>query len=784
MKIFTLLFVLLSTLSYSQPKYVERPDKFNSYLKARFIDKLNEDIELVESYLHPSNKGTTWLVYSSKNENPLSSRPGPNLRANGNHLHFMQQVAVVQVQGNWLLVADLVRNTGTKIERHIELGWVHARELILTESSLLNEGSIPKKALIVLSLDDLKSEDVNNEKTARKFYSSPQMSKKTENGKLAKKFEIYFILKETEGAVLLSRTDRLRGSEIQKIASVPGWFRKSNLTNWDHRVCFEINYSDPLAVNAYSDSILYGFNSVTDLRAFTESSQKETAIKRAIFRQSFTPEMPSPYDFRLPILKNIDENIKEVVTIASIENKGKDKSEIPRKIIDLKTKVSNINVLFAIDGTSSMKSYYQPVMASISKIVQNNKLTNSNSTVLRFGLIIYRDYADGPVAVEIEKLTTDYNRIIRRLSEIECRSLNKDLPEAQYHGLIEGIQKINPPKEHSNVLVVIGDAANKQPDSKGYTLNQVVNKFFEYRMSVIGFQVMTANHPTYTQYSYDMQDYLKKTAEKYPIPRANIQLKKLEIKNTLRLSILDKNANDTELFMFGRFTYASHNSPMDVKVLEQNVEEAIYEYTQKVEKEIAFLESLLSDGSVLTESIEDWLLLKGLPKEAIDFLKREGQLAKKGFTAKKQYNQQINAYSPVVFISQDERLLMNDALQRLKSASSSSGTTTKSKEAFKIALLEQVKKMLGEVSDDNILDKDINEIWQLMLAVDFTGDPTIREVKLRDLDKLEDSKYRDFSRSFDKKAYAFSNASYRERSFEIAGQIFYWIPLSDIPGNE
>lgn len=773
------LLILIPNILFAQTGYIERPEKFSNYLKASFVKSIELDNEIVENHLSPSVKGSIWIVYSAKSDNPLSLRPGPSVVTNGKTLQFMQQLAVKKVQGNWLLVASLVSKSGSKVTRDMELGWIHASELILSEFALLNEGSIPKKALIILSLDVIKAGEAT-QNTARKFFNAPQLNKSHENGKFAQKFEIYFILKETDGALLLSKTDKLSGSEALISGNVPGWFRRSNITNWDHRVCFELNYIDPNAVRSYTGKMIQLFNTVSDLDIFIESAG--AIVTNSIFGLKLADTLPSPYDYRLPILKNLDENKKEVITIAALENKGVKDSDVAKKLEELKERRSNINIVFAIDGTGSMKDYYQPVMKSITRIIQNNKSTFAANTI-RFGLIVYRDYADGVREVEIDRLTTDYNQIIKRLSEVDCSSKNKELPEAQYNGLLKGIDKMGLQESHSNVLVLVGDAANRQPDSKGHTLNQVVDKLFDYKMSLIGFQVMVGNHPTFVQFSYDMQDYLKKTARKYPLPPANVKLEKIEVKNTYKLNMLGKEGKETELFMFGRFTYASNNRPMDVKVLEENVELAILEYIEKVEQERALLESVRSSSIIFTSTIIDYLTLKGLTPGEIEILKKDGELAKKGFTAKRQYNQPNNAFKPVVFLSHNERLEMQETLKRLKKAASS-GTSTKAKGAFKVAILEQVKKMLGEVSDDNILNKNMDEIWRIMLAVDFTGNATIKTTKLRDLDQLSDAVFSDFYQSFSRKADYFASASYRERSFKMGGQTFYWIPLSDIPGNE
>lgn len=776
-----LLFILLLPQTiFGQAKYLERPEKFGGYLKASFVRDIEIDRESVQSYLTPTLRGTTWLVYSAKGNNPLSLRPGPSIVPNGKTLQFMQQVAVKQVEGNWLLVASLVSKSAGKISRDEELGWIHASELVLSDFALLNEASIPQKAMVILSLDAIKAGEANQNNTARKFYDSPLLNKKDENGKFAQKFEIYFILKETDGAVLLTKTDKLSGSEITIAGNVPGWFRRSNITNWDHRVCLELNYIDPNAVRAYSGKKIMVFHSNDNLNAFISSAGSD--INNAIFQLPLENKLPSPYDYRLPIIKNIDENKKQVISIASIpEGQISDGTILPKLEI-LKEKRSNVNIIFAIDGTGSMKEYYQPVINSITRIIQNNRLINAANTI-RFGLIIYRDYADGPREFEFERPTTDYNYIIKKLAQVECSSLNKELPEAQYNGLLKGLDKMGLQQNQSNVLVLVGDAANKQPDAKGLTLNQVVDKLFQYQMSLIGFQVMVGNHPTYVQFSYDMQDYLKKTARKYQIPPANVKLEKIETKNSYKLNIISKEGEETPLYMFGRFTYASNNRPMEVKVLEENVEHAIFEYIEKVETEQALLESVKSSNVQFTQTIVDILENGGLSKPEIDYLIKQKELAKKGYTARRQYNQPTSAFKPVVFLSHNERLEMVETLKRLKNAANSS-TSTKAKAAFKIAILEQVKKMLGEVSDDNILNKNMDEIWKIMLAVDFTGSTTIKLTKLRDLDQLSDADFSDFYQSFAKKADLFSSASYRERSFKMAGQTFYWIPLSDIPGNE
>jgi 2'-5' RNA ligase len=110
------------------------------------------------------------------------------------------------------------------------------------------------------------------------------------------------------------------------------------------------------------------------------------------------------------------------------------------------------------------------------------------------------------------------------------------------------------------------------------------------------------------------------------------------------------------------------------------------------------------------------------------------------------------------------------------------------KNNFKKALLDQTMKILGEVSEDNILNKNLDEIWNIILAVPFDrGGKYGKELSttiLRDLNKVSDKVFDNFINDFEIKIRAFKVDRFRDYSFETGNQIFYWIPLSRFPGND
>lgn len=773
---------LTSLAAYSQQckdGYLSVPDELNAYCKSSFIDKINKGDISLES-LRSTNQ-ICWEVYSDKSENSLKTKP--NGYDNGDRLDYMEKVVVKEVRGNWLWVYSRIFDKNRKVEHDKERGWIKSENLILSGYSLLNEKSTPRKAMILVSLSNIDKSSLHTQQILKNiFYNKPNAEAKNATGREARKFEIYFILKETAGAVLLSKTDKLNGTAKQLESNVPGWIPKSNVTFWDHRVCLELA-SRQQAVSDYTGKDLPVFDTKSELDNFlsTQIYSKKDVIKN----YQVKPERQDPYEMRMPIIKNYDSRTKQVASIARI-NTGQestieiDKANVERKIQEVKNKLENVNILFVIDGTQSMSKYYPSVASSIRQTIENNKIKGSTNN-LKFGLAIYRDYADGKGALEIEPLTTSYKSIIDKVLTTNCYSNDNDLPEAQYNGLINGIKDAGFNPSHSNIVVLVGDAGNHNPDPKGKKLNDVVQQLFKFQASIVTFQVIYGKDQSFTDFNWDTQDYLMKTAELYVNDKGKVKLENIAVKNTYKLNFINAANKETDLYMFGRFTYASGDRPMDVNLLEQNIIESVNDYLKRVDDIKSRLEDMTGGNAVFTDDFIDLLKRKGFSEQEIETLKKAKEITAIGNTATRFYDKSEDCFVPVVFLSYDEKLAINDILNRLVNKTQS---TTQKKKAFQQALLEQCKKMLGDPSDDNILNKDLNDIWDVILSVPFTGSTRLGNTKLRDMDKLDDNTFNGFYSGFEEAARKFIRNDYRSSRFELADQKFFWIPLSEIPGNE
>lgn len=776
--------------------YLSKPDVFTTYSKKSYMDKIyNNEIDL--SDLKSTNNSYCWVVYSDRNENSLYYKIDG--RQKSDKLSYMERLSVKEVRGNWLLVYSEIFTKDGYEQRDLERGWIKAENLILSqEAALLNDKSSTKKAMILVSVSNLDPSNISsskNELESKKFYDRPSTSLSNKIGS-AKKFKIYYILKESQNMVLLCKSDRLVGSNKVLAGRVSGWIPKINITNWDHKVCLEPSYGDR-AVKDYGDKEIPIFTDDENyIKDFISNGDYTTSKSHIIKKITIEIARQDPGIMRMPILEtdNDQPNIKKVASIASMYNKsGKDQNEITdakNKIQNLSKSASNVDFMFIVDATMSMSRYYAAIKKSIQNIISNNNLTGTNAK-LRFGIAIYRDYADGNKAFEIQPLTSNYEAVLSKVSTTVCGSKDFDIPEAQYQGLIKGIQQAGFNKNHSNVVVLIGDAGNhpvdeKGYDKKGYRVKDVVAEMNNYNINLISFQVHAGSLPCYTQFNFDAQDYLLGAANARFKVKTKVYLTELSpnsnISNTYKLTY-GSNNNDDEFKMFGRFTYATGNKAMSTSILEKNINRSTSIYINKIQKEIALFENVL-DGEggkngEFTDEFIDYLKRKGFTENQIKILMNLGDISSKGRTSVKYFNKDEECFYPVVFLSADEKDNINRILGKLKSW----GGISSKKKALKNALTQQAMDMLG-APKDVVENKTMNEIWDIILGIPFGGDTMIKNRLLRDLDKLDDATFKPFYSKFKVKAEKFTDGPFYDSMFEIAGQRFYWIPLDKFPGNE
>ncbi|KAL4431847.1 hypothetical protein ABPG74_015287 [Tetrahymena malaccensis] len=126
----------------------------------------------------------------------------------------------------------------------------------------------------------------------------------------------------------------------------------------------------------------------------------------------------------------------------SKQNKDEDKKNLHLDDFDLADSDredyhNNVDILFVLDTTGSMGSYFQPAIDTIKKIVEKFSKMEFN---IKFGLCAYRDHPpqETSYVTEFTDLTSSKN-LIKVISKLSAQG-GGDGPEAVMDGLREGLK--------------------------------------------------------------------------------------------------------------------------------------------------------------------------------------------------------------------------------------------------------------------------------------------------------------------------------------------------------
>ena len=137
-KFLTYLFLFFFLSAFSNDKFLKTPKEFLKSCQAQYIEKINNGAISLESLDYTFSQ-RDWIVFSDRSNNILfNSYDGS---ATLETLSFMQPLYVKKVKGQWLKVYSI---------DYEELGWIKARNVILTKYSILTNTNDEDKVAIPL----------------------------------------------------------------------------------------------------------------------------------------------------------------------------------------------------------------------------------------------------------------------------------------------------------------------------------------------------------------------------------------------------------------------------------------------------------------------------------------------------------------------------------------------------------------------------------------------------------------------------------------------------------
>ena len=746
---------------YAQPKYptkaLGRPKCFEqNYSKSYDWENILVSHNFGEYTNNP------WIVYICNQDAKVYEAPNGSREINHDIL-FMEDFYVAALQGDYALLfysdSKLGGEDGLEIPNIIAkrkstlnhrrrtdgyIGWVNIDDLLLWNLSPKTEDGIFQKITVV--------KDVN---IASDFNSMPQLYQDANCTKALNMhinaLDFYFTLKKSNtGNALVYVNYQLEGRMVGKKV---GWVKAGEYIDWNTRICWEPAFGD--GINDYA----YTFNSE---RSLINRVMNDKASTARLTGQRFDTQ----YEPRSPVV-NYDPSSSIAFLSVLANRNAEDNSHIERQrqLDIMKKSLSQINVVFVMDATNSMKSCFN----AMSKAVQQIAEYRYNSNV-RFGAVVYRNYDDAPNSlVESTPLTDDFDKVKNFLSSVRCYSVSQKHQEAMFYGLNYAVDNMQWNEDQSNFIILISDVTSKSPDARGNTTTSVANKLVSKNINLVAFQARSQQDVVYQNFGAQICDIINSTLRNYGYPTTNISYDN-------KTQIFYYNKDYTKLWPLRPMGYKFKESdeqniiPSELTDMATNIiKDFIITTSENIEK----LDKSISGGSTeIDQSICEALIRKGVIEKCEDL---KGTVRISGFT-RRLWVQEKRMFVPCVFLADKE---LNDLIRDLEQVTK--GTVVNTKGELQKVFKKLILSYTGQQLTADAMTDFKRIIESIELECGYTFDYNVKKHVLNP-NQLSDSEVQQLVNRLKNsirilKAKQNDSSTYKEQD----GNKYYYILLEDMP---
>lgn len=754
-----------------------------------------------------------WEVYSDRANNKTYMSPSMGSPLCGS-LQFNQKVRIARIENGFALVYHDPKTDGTRYSNEAKsLGWIPMRHLLLWEHCPVNNHEIYRKALLTVNVD--KVHNKQDLKRAGYVYADPARAVKL--GQIVTDLKFYYVMKKdpSTGLVLLAYSYSLIGASNKMLY---GWVEPNAFVAWNQRSCLEPNWEEDLVEEfnsprgkkypIYFEPIM---TSASIGSYYMYGVQNPDETKYSPYRYRMQPEK-----VRFPILDNDSKNDalykltsfglggRKVVNSAS---DSKEAIEIERKAQELTQKMQNINLIFVIDGTASMKQYFLSVKGAIQ---EGLKYFNDKKYKPRVGIVIYRDYADGNALIETLPLVdparsaTQLNSFLDNVGRLgygaKSAPTDKSYAEALYVGINAGLdaQKMGYDKDQANLMIVVGDCGNAVDDARAPAKEDIIKKLIDNNIQLMSHQVRrnSKNSSAWQLFNTQMIELVVKNMEGQ-YSSVGSKPKFVARKDGIGYDV--GNAfNDT--YFFGSIRLAKEqNSEMDPRALTDLIEDNIGSFAQYAERMYELYQNMVNGYGFIggetsagnTEMSENIFINRlGLSRDEFERFKDSGaSMAYSGYAPK--YDSQGRPYwKPVVLLSGEE---LSHLIKRLEPAyevakkGNIDGNNRDLRKRYIDALRGIVKALISDISDDKINDMSLDEVSNIIHGLNESSTAlqsyTLAQLAEPQIVKAEEFRgmLSDFKQKVDGLKFILSNKNYKYKFEQNVELSYYWIPIEDLP---
>ncbi len=731
-----------------------------------------------------------WIVYSDRSGNKTYTTPG------GSTVHstldFNETLRIAQIQNGYALVYSEPKANVIypQISEYAEnKGWISMKNLLLWDVCLADNCGIYYKALLCINADEQNQTSVYDQGFLNPSDESTRVA-------LAQDMRFYFIMKRENGKALLATQYTMSDGYSDKV--LYAWVPNASYVPWNQRTCIEPTWRhEDVEYFAAKNEISYIYDNKNLQGTFASQvpfSKKNQAYEQYMYR------MP-PKALRFPILDGSDEQRYECSSFTTTKGETdvtQNSDPLQDSIQAALEKLSKINLAIVIDGTASMEEYFPAVMKAIDEGCDFFG-TDGGKNDVKVGILIYRDYKDGAGLTEFLPFTKPDDPAIRDFLAtggefgIKSSAGDRTLEEALYVGINTALDRFRFNKDESNLMLVIGDCGNALNDTVAPQQSELVKKLVDKNVNLVSYQVRNLNHDAYNVFNRQLLQMIKNSLQtKYDnlVEGSRVRAK---TSNDGQLFVCDK-SGEYDLY-FGEHKYATQGTTISADVLFSLMTNSIQKYSEVVQKQMDDITNVtitslkgIKIGMAATAAVREagtittnqaWLVDRFGNVE----IEENQMVGFRGWTAKRDASGR-EYYKPVLFISNTE---FDELLNRLKGVYDvARNPASDDRKAYKTAIQALVKSMVPEATDQEIDEKGIAEVMNMISGLNETSismskGPTLLEIT--DPMKVKPAQYRtivsDFKRKYETLEFI-KNTNYTYVR-EFNGAKYYWIPVEDLP---
>ena len=366
-------------------------------------------------------KGTKWMVICDREGTKVYDKPGGKVTQ---ELSFKEgPFYVIEHNDKWVEVVKgkpIGKVNANKVEGAY-YGWVEKKDMLLWAAGLRSASGIQKYVFILLRAADLRRVGQPDFKQADIYNSPDQDAKPYDQIRI---YSFYNVLKREGSRYLIANLDdgKLPGIEAHIEDAIIGWVEVGNTTPWNTRVVLEPNFTDAGYAERKSNPNfqIYGYEEARQAGLHARNGtrqndgvkwEKDPVVIPAVELAKRDSRRYLGGVMRFPMLSRgkVDPTSPTfksgVIGDVKLKDERKANDGKIAAVCDVLERtadnLNNVNIMFAIQGTSNMADYKKDIITAAENIGEAYAGTGAQ---LRYGGVVYHNITDGGAGGSTEGL--------------------------------------------------------------------------------------------------------------------------------------------------------------------------------------------------------------------------------------------------------------------------------------------------------------------------------------------------------------------------------------------